>query len=93
MRRFSRRLRAGLALRLPNLWRVSASAYRLQVKLEINPVGRIRAHIPDGDFFGTIPARTAAESPGGYDGCSLAAVLPRARRYVGPTGLLRLVPD
>lgn len=38
-----------LALGLPNLWRIVA--YRVGVKLGVNPVRRIQSNIPEGKFF------------------------------------------
>jgi hypothetical protein len=49
--RFSK-VRTALALGLPNLGRVLA--YRLGIRLGINPVRRFQAVIPVGDFFGLV---------------------------------------
>ncbi len=49
MSELASKARTAWVLGLPNLWR--ALSYRIGIKLGLNPVRRIKANVPDGDFF------------------------------------------
>lgn len=59
MKQFVTKARTAVALGLPNIGR--AVAYRLGVKLGLNPVRRLQAHTPGGPFFSitSLPAMAA----------------------------------
>ena len=54
-------IRTALALGLPNIARVAA--YRLGVKLRLNPVCRLRAVVPQGPFFHAKTLKPSAATP------------------------------